>query len=110
MELLLATMNDYVSFCDVLLCLCLIFDLILHFGVDAVNFSHFFLLAFNHANVGMSLHLTLYKILTRPMFSPPSLLLLFHALFCYKLLTSSLRGYRQQTLPFLLSLPLSLCR
>ena len=35
MELLFATMNDYVSFCDVLVCLCLIFESIFHFGVSA---------------------------------------------------------------------------
>ena len=36
MVLVLVLVNDYVAFCDVLMCLCLIFELILHFGVDAV--------------------------------------------------------------------------
>ena len=62
--MLLVLVNDYVAFCDVLACLCLIFELILHFWVlsfNIINFSHFFfLLAFDHGYVGMCLHLTLY--------------------------------------------------
>ena len=60
-------MKDYVTFCDILVCLCLIFELILHFGVGAdllfniINFSQFFfLLTFDHGNVGICLCLILY--------------------------------------------------
>ena len=65
MELLLATMNDYVSFCDVLVCLCLIFKLIFHLASLLMLFhcqlSHFFfLLTFDHGNMGMSLRRMLY--------------------------------------------------
>ena len=92
MELLFATVNVYVSFCDVLVCLCLIFELIFHFwvSVNVVSSSTFSLLLsidvqpWECGNVTLS---DAVYISTWLFGALPSLIFLFCSLFYHKFLT-----------------------
>ena len=120
MELLYATMNGYVSFCDVLVCLCLIFELFFHFDVSAnvVSLSTFSLLLsidvrpWERGNVTPSD--TVY-ISTRLFVALLSFIFLFCSLFCHKFLTFSLFPFYNPSFsllsysPFLGSLLLGSC-
>ena len=70
------------------------FTLVLSLSYNIINFSHFFLLTFDHDNVLPSD--TVY-ILTRPSIALPFLLLLFCLLFCYKILIASLFPFSNLT-------------